>query len=804
VVVTTDEITFTIDSTVPVVTIVTPLDGSSTTDTTPTLSGTGEPGADVVLTLEDSMGNTIETITVTPDMTGAWSVDAAVLAEGQYTVTATSTDAAGNVAVPVSSTFSVDTTAPSVALDAPVDNSVTNDSTPTVSGTSEAGSIVTVNVFDAQGVLVQAVPVVPDAAGNFNGDVPVALADGTYSVVATSTDLAGNSVSDTHTVTIDATAPVLTLQTPVNGSSTSDDTPTISGTTDTNAPVVLTVTDAQGMVVFTSTVTPDMAGNYTVDTTTLPEGSYTVEASTMDLAGNTATQTNTFSVDTTAPVLDITAPTDNMIVGVRDVAVSGTSDAGQEVIVELQDAQGMVVATLPVTTDANGAWTVTFQGLANGDYVANASATDAAMNSATDTVSFSVDSDDPNLTVENPVADATLSDVTPTINGTTDPDSVITVVITDDAGNIVETLTVTPDASGAWTTEPTQDLAEGPYTVSTTATRPNGRTTTIDRDITIDITDPTVAITSPVDGSTTNQTAVVVTGTTEPNASVLVTVTDSNGMVVFTETVIADDQGNFSADAGDLTNGEFTVDAVATDAAGNTGEGDSAFTIDTSAPTLTIASPVAGDTVEDTTPTITGTADAGAEVEIFIDGASVGTVTADDQGQWSFDVTDPLTEGGHTVEAKTSNEAGTEVATGEVNFTVETPGDDVVITSPTEGSEVTGPSVVVTGTGTPGEEVTVTIGGQTQTVVVDDNGDWTTTVTDVPSGDTTITATSDGKTSTVNVTVIDPALGVADDLLLVGGACGGSSTTGTSSPASGLVWLLVCVGGVFGYRRRRR
>lgn len=57
-----------------------------------------------------------------------------------------------------------------------------------------------------------------------------------------------------------------------------------------------------------------------------------------------------------------------------------------------------------------------------------------------------------------------------------------------------------------------------------------------------------------------------------------------------------------------------------------------------------------------------------------------------------------------------------------------------------DGGDVTGPSVTVTGTGEPGDEITVTIGGNEAKTTVDDNGDWTVTVNDVLEGEQTVTA----------------------------------------------------------------
>ncbi|WP_350624367.1 Ig-like domain-containing protein, partial [Pseudoalteromonas sp. 24-MNA-CIBAN-0067] len=74
---------------------------------------------------------------------GVWSVDApSVLAEGEYTVTAEVDDGLGNIGS-ATETGEIDLTAPSLVI---ADNGVSNDTTPTISGTSDApqGSEVTI------------------------------------------------------------------------------------------------------------------------------------------------------------------------------------------------------------------------------------------------------------------------------------------------------------------------------------------------------------------------------------------------------------------------------------------------------------------------------------------------------------------------------------------------------------------------------------------------------------------------------------------------------------------------------------
>jgi MYXO-CTERM domain-containing protein len=61
--------------------------------TTGVITGTGEPGAEVVITVDG-----VEVGTVTVGVDGTWSFDGDVLGAGSHTVTATATDPAGNTA----------------------------------------------------------------------------------------------------------------------------------------------------------------------------------------------------------------------------------------------------------------------------------------------------------------------------------------------------------------------------------------------------------------------------------------------------------------------------------------------------------------------------------------------------------------------------------------------------------------------------------------------------------------------------------------------------------------------------------
>ncbi|WP_268981869.1 Ig-like domain-containing protein [Vibrio cholerae] len=198
-----------------------------------------------------------------------------------------------------------------ITVDAP-DN--TNDTTPTITGTTDAptGSTATLVVTDANGnQQTLTATVQPD--GTFSVDVTTPLAEGSYTVTATVTDPAGNTGTATDDGSIDVTAPTITVDAPDN---TNDTTPTITGTTNAvpGSTVTLVVIDANGtQQTLTATVQPD--GGYSVDVTIpLAEGSYQVTASVTDPAGNTGTATDDGSVDVTAtgkPTVTIVDDTNN-------------------------------------------------------------------------------------------------------------------------------------------------------------------------------------------------------------------------------------------------------------------------------------------------------------------------------------------------------------------------------------------------------------------------------------------------------------------------------------------------------------
>ncbi|WP_434299375.1 adventurous gliding motility protein AgmC [Corallococcus exiguus] len=645
--------TFTVDQTPPVVAISTPLDGAVLNTPNVTVTGTSTDAAFVTLTFDGASYGPISV-----DASGNWSFALpGPLAEDTYTVTATATDAAGNTSTPDSSTFTVDLTAPTVAISSPADGAIIGTNTVTVTGTSTGATSVTLTYG---GTNYGPIPV--DASGNWSYALPVTLPEGPNTVTAVSTDAAGNtSTTATSTFTVDLTVPTVAISTPGNGTSVNTATVTVTGTTTNATSVTLTFEGASY-----GPVTVDASGNWSYALPgPLAEGSYTVTAVSTNGAGtNSATATSTFTVDLTPPTVAISTPVDGSTVNTPNVTVTGTSTGATSVTLTYN---GTDYGPIPV--DGSGNWSYPLPvTLPEGPITVTATATDAAGNTSTpDDITFTVDLTDPEVEITAPVDGTTVASSTVTVTGTSVGATSVTITF---EGNDYGPIAV--DASGNWSQALPGPLADGTYTVTAVATDAAGNESAPDSvTFTVDQTAPTVAITTPANGSTVGAN-VTVTGTTTGGAtSVTVTFqgTDYGPIAV-------DASGNWSqALPGPLANGTYTVTAVAVDAAGNTSTtATSTFTVNTAAPTVAITSPVNGSTVTNPNVTVTGTSANATSVTVTFNGTNYGPISVNASGNWSQALPGPLADGTYTVTAVSTNGAGTNSTTATTTFTVNTAG----------------------------------------------------------------------------------------------------------------------------------
>ncbi len=288
-------------------------------------------------------------------------------------ITATATDAAGNVSAPASgkTPADADTTAP----DAPVITGITGNSTDgyTVTGTAEPGS--KVEIKDSTGAVIGSATA--DGSGNYSVSLPASVG-ANADITATATDAAGNVSTPTTGKTPadpkDTTAPDAPTITNVTGNSTKGY--VVTGKAEARSTVE--IKDGSGKVI--GFAKADGSGNYSI---TLPKGSIganaDITATAIDAAGNvsapTAGKTPADPKDTTVPdspkVTDVTKNPD----GGYDVG--GTAEPGSTVTIT--DGNGNVVGS--GKTDDSGHFHVTLPaGSVKPGDILNITATDAAGN----------------------------------------------------------------------------------------------------------------------------------------------------------------------------------------------------------------------------------------------------------------------------------------------------------------------------------------------------------------------------------------------------------------------------------------
>ena len=322
------------------------------------------------------------THTITAADITAGSVDLTVTAgdlgaDGSKSITAQFSDVAGNTSTTSALSFTLDTTAPVVAIGS--SGGTTNQAAQTISGTVDTAE------FGHHGDAVRQWQ--RDGAGHRHRrqrrqleDTGVTLSgNGSHSIVARDTDAAGNTGSSGAVVfNLSTTGPTLTEALTIDTGSSSSDHITsndaLSGTGLANTVVHFTI---DGSAIAT-TVTADATGAWSFTPSGLSDGAHTIVASQTDSFGNTGTASLSFTLDTTAPVVAITSSggatnqVARTISGTVDVADAGST-------VTLFD-NGSATALGTATVGSNGSWStgVTLSG--NGSHSIVARDTDAAGN----------------------------------------------------------------------------------------------------------------------------------------------------------------------------------------------------------------------------------------------------------------------------------------------------------------------------------------------------------------------------------------------------------------------------------------
>ncbi|WP_459253258.1 Ig-like domain-containing protein [Enterobacter hormaechei] len=736
--------------------------------------------------------------TTTVQANGSWSVtvpsaDIGAITDGDYTITAAVADKAGNPASADRDVL-VDTTVPQLTINTVSDDDVINSAehaqalivTGSVTGAA-AGDVVTVTINNKDYTATL------DTSGRWSVGVPAAdvsaLAAGDYTITAALTDKAGNSNSTTHEVEVNLTAPVLTIDTVsgddvINSSEKTQDL-TITGTASGLAAGAVVTVMLNGKA-YSATV--DTNGQWT---TTVPasevgqlgEALYTVSASATDSVGNSSSTSHTVNVESVLPGVIINTVAGDDVINAAELAtgqtISGTvvnAEAGNTVTVSVGGH------SYTATVQDNLTWSLSvpesvLTALGNGDLTVTASVTNGVGNSGSGERDITIDANLPGLRVDTVAGDDVINSIEHgqnlIITGSSDGLTAGTALTVTVNG---KTYPATVLADGTWSAAiPSADvsaLAAGTVTVNVEGQSSAGNPVTINHDVTVDLANVAISIDAIASDDVINAAErgadLVLSGTTsnvEENQIVTITFGGKN----YTATVDAEGKWTATVPSADLTglkDGDASVQVSVTNVNGNSASAGREYSVDATAPSVTINTIATDDILNaseaqsDLAISGTSTAEAGQTVTVSLNGKDY-TTTVSANGSWTLNVPAAdlagLTDGSVTVTAAVSDKAGNPASvdhTLTVDVTVPAvtihtvAGDDVINVAEQNQAQIISGSA--TGAAA-GDTVTVTIGGQSYTTVLDAAGNWS---VGVPAN--VISGLSDGSV-TVTASVTDAA-----------------------------------------------
>ncbi len=753
------------------------------------LSGTStaEPGQTVTVTLN---GKTYQT-TVQTD--GTWQLivpaaDVGALNDGIVTVTATVSDVAGNSSS-ADRVGLVDATVPQVTINDFVTDTNTVNQLAHAQAQILSGSVTGAAAGDRVTITINSVDytTVVDAAGNWSLGLPASvvqgLTDGTWTIDVSVTDRSGNTGSTSLDVVVNTVTPVIGINTlaaddVINATEKGEDLQ-ISGTS--NQPEGTTITVTLNGIHYTATA--DASGNWSVtvpaaNVSALGEANYTVTANVTDSVGNSASTSHDVLVDSSLPVVTIDTLAGDNIVNAAEVAAGQTltgkvtnATPGDTVTITL----GGQTFTATVQDDLTWSLPLTqsqLTALGNGDLTVSASVTNAHGNTGSTSLDFTIDAQLPGLRIDTVAGDDVINVIEHAQN------LIVSGTSTDLAAGSAVTVTIngkaysaTVLADGSWQAAvPAADVsqwADGSLDIKASALDASGNPVAIGTVVDVDLAPVAITISSVTDDNVLNAAEkgqdLVLSGTSS-NVEAGQTVTIIFAGKTYTTTVDANGDWTWTVPAADLSglkDGDASVQVSVTNVNGNAASSAQAFSVDTTAPTVTINT-ISGDNMlnaaeaaQDLTLSGTSTAEAGQTVTVTFNGNQYSAQVQAD-GSWTLDVPAAdlagITDGGVAVTATVSDKAGNPASAGssvlvdttvpQISFNV-VAGDDVV------NIAEHGQALIVSGKVTgaqAGDVITVTLNGKDYTAMLDASGSWSVGVpaADVGAlvnGDQTISAT---------------------------------------------------------------
>ncbi|EBO0675287.1 Ig-like domain repeat protein [Salmonella enterica] len=646
-------------------------------------------------------------VQATPGVAGSWEyIWPTDLADGQYTLTVEATDKAGNT-VTKTIDFAVDTTlsVPVIVLDSADDTGIqgdnmTNRTQPTFALQHIDDDAVRVTVSVEHGGVTTTFDATK-GTGGWTFTPPTSWADGDYTLSVSVEDKAGNtSHSASLTVTVDTQIAINNIEL-VNDSGIPNDNltnnvrPHFQVTVPTDVNVVRLSIDG-GKTWFNATQSATTGVWDYIWPDDVADGGYTLTVEATDEAGNKATQTLDFTIDTTlsVPTLSLDSADDSGIAGdnITSVKTPGftlnniDTDVSR-VIVEVM--HNGIKQEVPLV-QTGGQWRFApTSDWADGDYILTVKVEDRAGNvkqsaPLTVTVDTHIAIDRIELVNDSGIPDDNLTNEARPHFQVTVPADVNGVRLSIDGGKTWFDATQSA-TSGVWDYTWLTNVANGPHTLMVEATDKAGNKTTQKLDFIIDtlLSEPTITLDSADDSAAgDNITNVKMPGFTLGNidadvTKVVVTVAH-DGKNQQIELIKNGGVWRFTPGAA-WTDGDYTLTVKVEDKAGNTNySAPLTVTIDTQTSIDRIEllndTGIVGDNLTNearpqfhiTVPTDVNS------VQLSLDGGINwvnATLTSD--GVWEYIWPTDLVENTYTLTVKATDVAGN-TATETLNFIIDT------------------------------------------------------------------------------------------------------------------------------------
>ena len=570
--------------------------------------------APVVTVQDQSAFTTVFTLDGVPFANG----DVATTA-GAHVLSLTATDASGNSALLVIH-FVIDRTPPVLTLTGPADGSL--------------GIGPVTLAFSATDPNLGAVTATLDGVAFASGGS--VAADGVHIWTVTATDGAGNSVTQTRTFTLDATPPVISVSGVLPGDLLSH-------------PVVIgfTATDAHPGIV---TATLDGV-SFASGTSVFAEGAHLLQVTAIDTLGNTSNRTLAFTIDLTAPVITL-----------GGVAAGAVRNAPVTVTFSATGASA-VSGTLDGAPFASGGTVSTA-----GDHLVLVTASDAAGNASTASVAFALDFTAPVINISG-VSSGQLRNT---------PAAITFSAADAHLGAVTATLDSAPFSSSSVVS------SAGDHLLVVTAFDAAGNAATRSVPFSIDVSAPVITITGVTNGAVRNTPVTVSYSASDVHALTVAATLDG----------VSFGSGSTVSGAG-----THVLVVTATDGAGNNASQTLTFALDFAAPLITVTGVTSG-ALRNTPVVISfgvadahpGTTSATLDGAAFVSGATVSAA------------------GDHLLVVASIDAAGN-AATKSVPFSLDFTAPVISLTGVTEGASGTSFTPVFSATDAHSVTVTATLDG---------------------------------------------------------------------------------------------